>query len=92
MRRRGQQMGDARSELQGRGNAGWQETPEVDGDLRESENEMLADASSQHFGGDSVTPDHVLPSTPAAIPASQPLGQSGGEQVFKQRQKDNADP
>lgn len=80
-------MGDNRSVLQDRDEMQWEDTPEVSGDARESENEFFADESSQHFGGDGVTPDHVSPSTPGAIPTGQPLGQSGGERAFKQRQK-----
>ncbi len=83
--RRGQQVGDRRSAIQPQRTADeWEETPEINGHVRESESEFFADKSSQHFGGDAATPDHVTPSTPAAIPAGQPLGQSGGEQAFKQ--------
>ncbi|MBA3440979.1 MAG: hypothetical protein H0T92_14030 [Pyrinomonadaceae bacterium] len=57
--------------------------------MRKSESEFFGDESSQHFGGDSRTPDHVSPSAPAAIPTNQPLGESGGERVFKERQSKN---
>ncbi len=87
-RRRGQQMGDKRSVLQHRDEAEWAETPEISGDLRASESDFFGDESSQHFGGDPVTPDHNSPSTPGAIPTGQPLGQSGGERFFnRNRQK-----
>lgn len=86
-RRRGQQVGDTRSAIQNRDDADWEETPEINGDVRRSENQFIADNSSQHFGGDATAPDHVSPSTPAAIPEGQPLGQSGGEKEFKQRQQ-----
>lgn len=87
MRRRGQQVGDDRSAIQkDRQPDEWEQTPEISGELRTSESDFLADTSSQHFGGDPVTPDHVTPSTPAAIPSGQPLGQSTGERVFKERQ------
>ncbi len=62
-----------------------QATPEISGD-RPAASDFYADSSSQHMGGDAVTPDHVSPSTPAAIPSGTPLGQSGGEAEFKQGQ------
>lgn len=61
-------------------------TPAISGDRPES-SDFFADTSSQHFGGDAVTPDHNSPSVPAAIPSGTALGQSGGEAEFKQRQK-----
>ncbi len=61
-------------------------TPAISGD-RPASSDFYADQSSQQMGGDSVTPSHVSPSTPAAIPTGTPLGQSGGEQEFKQKQK-----
>lgn len=60
-------------------------TPATSGD-RPASSDFYADTSAQHFGGDMVTPDHVAPSTPAAIPSDQKLGASGGEAQFKQRQ------
>ncbi len=87
-RRRGQQMGDERGVLHHRDDAEWDETPEINGDLRASESEFFGDESSQHFGGDAVTSDHNSPSTPGAIPTGQSLGQSGGERFFnRNRQK-----
>ncbi len=85
-RRRGQQMGDERSVLQHREDAEWAETPEISGDIRKNESEFFGDESSQHFGGDSRTPDHNSPSTPAAIPTGVRLGEPGGERAFKERQ------
>ena len=85
-RRRGQQVGDRRSALTPeRAPDEWEETPAISG-IRPLESDFFADASSQHFGGDASTPDHNMPSTPAAAPSGQPLGQSGGEQEFKQRE------
>lgn len=84
-KRRGQQMGDDRSAIRQRVMV--DDTPEISGSMRESANEMFADDSSQHFGGDAATPDHVSPSTPGAIPIGQPLGQTGGEATFKQNQQ-----
>lgn len=60
-------------------------TPAISGD-RPAESDFFGDPSSQHMGGDAVTPDHVSPSVPAAIPSGQSHGQSGGEAEFKQRQ------
>jgi len=61
-------------------------TPAISGD-RPAESEFYADPSSQHIGGDAVTPDHVSPSVPAAIPSGTSFGKSGGEAEFKQRQE-----
>ena len=55
-RRRGQQMGDERSVLHHSDKAEWEETPEITGDVRASESEFFDDESSQHFGGDPVSP------------------------------------
>lgn len=86
-RRRGQQVGDSRSALTPQSEPDeWEETPEISGDSRGTESDFFGDKSSQHFGGDAVTPDSASPSTPAAIPAGEPLGQSGGERFFKQRE------
>ena len=63
-----------------------EDTPAMRGDRPEA-NKMFADDSSQHIGADAVTPKGASPSTPAAIPGGQPLGQSGGERAFKQRMK-----
>jgi len=85
-RRRGQQVGDSRSAIQPEHTPDeWEETPAMSG-LRPLESEFFGDKSSQHFGSDPVTPDSVSPSTPAAIPTGEPLGQSGGEQAFKERE------
>ncbi len=87
-RRRGQQVGDRRSALTPeRTPDEWEETPEMSGDLRASESDFFHDKSLQHFGSDPVTPDSASPSTPAAIPVGERLGQSGGEQSFKQREQ-----
>jgi hypothetical protein len=62
------------------------ETPALRGE-RKDENEFFADKSSQHVGSDGATPRSNTPSTPAALPAGKPLGQSGGEKEFKARRK-----
>ena len=63
-------------------------TPALSG-VRGENSEMFADASTQHFGGDSVTPDTASPSTPGAIPTGEPLGQSGGERQAKRQIADS---
>jgi len=62
-----------------------QETPALRG-RRKGANEMFADESSQHTGADAATPRSNTPSVPAAMPSAKPLGQTGGEREFKQRQ------
>ncbi len=63
-------------------------TPALSG-IRAENSEMFADASTQHFGGDSVTPATTSPSTPGAIPTGEPLGQTGGERQAKQQIADS---
>jgi len=60
------------------------DTPALRG-RRKEENKFFADESSQHVGGDASTPRSNTPSLPAAMP-NVPLGESGGERQFKQRQ------
>ncbi|MEJ7616600.1 MAG: hypothetical protein WKF30_06450 [Pyrinomonadaceae bacterium] len=83
-KRRGQQMGDAANPDQNR--EAEAETPALRG-RRVAENEMFADDSTQSIGANSSAPRDNTPSTPGAIPTDTPLGQSGGEKVFKQRQQ-----
>lgn len=84
-RRRGQQMGDERSPLK-KNEETKDDVPALSGQ-REEANEFFADASSQAIGSDGGdAPSSVSPSTPAAIPTGEPLGQSNAEKVFKQRQ------
>lgn len=85
-KRRGQQMGDGANPDQNL--AAEADTPAMSG-RRPDANEMFADGSTQHFGSDSSTPSTVSPSTPGAIPTDAPLGQSGGEKAFKERQPKN---
>jgi hypothetical protein len=61
------------------------DTPAMRG-RRKAANKMFADESAQHVGADAATPKSASPSVPAALPAGKPLGQSGGERVFKKRQ------
>lgn len=82
-KRRGQQMGDAANPDQNR--EAEAETPALSG-RRVEANEMFADDSAQNIGSDASAPSAVSPSTPAAIPGDTPLGQSGGERQFQERQ------
>lgn len=59
-------------------------TPALHGNRPES-SEFFADDSSQQVGTDPVTPRSNTPSIPAAMPTDTPLGQSGGEREFNQR-------
>ena len=83
-KRRGQQMGDERSPLSKMSEAK-KSTPALRG-RRKKANKMFADESSQHIGADAATPNSNSPSVPAFHSTDEPLGQSGGEKVFKQRQ------
>lgn len=82
-KRRGQQMGTAGARDQNRKEMN--ETPAVLGS-RKRANKMSADKSSQHTGGDAVTPRTSAPSTPAMTPHGR-KGESGGESAFKGRLK-----
>ena len=81
---RGQQMGFAGNPDQNR--EAMKETPALRG-RRKKATKMFADESSQHIGGDAVTPSSNMPSLPAAMPTGKKLGETGGERAFKQRQK-----
>jgi hypothetical protein len=81
---RGQQMGDERSAKDKTLDAK-KNTPALRG-RRKSANKFFADASSQQVGSDGEAPRDNTPSVPAAIPTGKPIGQSGGEKVFKERQ------
>jgi hypothetical protein len=83
-RRRGQQMGDERSQPSKTDEAK-RETPAMRG-RRKSASKFFADESSQVVGSGGEAPSAASPSTPAAIPRGMKLGESGGERVFKRRQ------
>lgn len=83
-RRRGQQMGDARSAPDKTASAK-QETPALRG-RRKGASKFFADDSSQNVGSDGEAPRDNTPSVPAAIPTGTKLGESGGERVFKKNQ------
>lgn len=80
-KRRGQETGRGDNPDQNR--QAMKDTPAISG-RRKDANTMIADKSSQHVGGDPVTPSHNSPSTPA-MTSSKRKGESGGEKVFKKR-------
>lgn len=82
-KRRGQQMGTTKTSS--KMSEAKKDTPALRG-RRKAASEMFADKSSQQFGSDPAAPRDNTPSVPAAIPTGTPLGQSGGEKVFKARQ------
>jgi hypothetical protein len=77
---RGQQTGFAGTDQNREHKA---ETPALRG-RRKLASKMYNDQSSQHIGGDSVTPNTNAPSTPAMNNGGS-RGKSGGEEVFKRR-------
>jgi hypothetical protein len=83
-KRRGQQMGDDRSAPDKTLEAK-QDTPALRG-RRKSASKFFADESSQNTGARPETPRDNTPSTPAAIPTGEKLGESDGERTFKERQ------
>lgn len=83
---RGQEMGRGNDTDQNR--EAKADTPALRG-RRKTANKMFADESSQHAGADAATPRSNTPSLPAAMPTGEPLGESGGEKVFKRRQAKN---
>ena len=83
--RRGQQMGDERSNSPIKQEEAKADTPALRG-KRKDANAFFADESSQHTGSDAATPRSNTPSLPAALPTNVKKGESGGERVAKQRQ------
>lgn len=85
-RRRGQQMGDERSQTD-KTTEVKKQTPALRGRLKRA-SKFFADDSSQTIasGGDG-SPSDNRPSVPAAMPTGEKLGQSGGEKSFARRQK-----
>jgi len=82
--RRGQQMGDERSN-----NTGQEETqadtPALSG-RRKKANKFYADESAQAVGGSPAASSSTSPSVPGALPSGVKKGESGGEKAFKARQ------
>ena len=84
-KRRGQQMGDERSQPDKRTESE-EQTPAARG-RRKDANKFFADDSSQMTGSSGEAPRDNSPSVPAATPTDTKLGESGGEREFKARQK-----
>jgi hypothetical protein len=84
-KRRGQQMGDARSKPSKMDEAR-AETPALSG-RRKAASKFFADESFQRTGTRGETVRDNTPSVPAAIPTRGKVGESGGESEFKARQK-----
>jgi hypothetical protein len=84
-KRRGQQMGDERSAKDNTLEAK-EQTPAARG-RRKAANKFFADDSSQMTGSRGEAPRDNSPSVPAAVPMGKKIGESGGEKVFKARQK-----
>jgi hypothetical protein len=82
-RLRGQQTGFAGNPDQNR--EAKKDTPALRG-RRKAASDMFEDESKQHMGSDAATPRSNTPSVPAAAPTNVPLGETGGERAFKQRQ------
>jgi hypothetical protein len=83
--RRGQQMGDERSNSPVKQEEAEENTPALRG-KRKDANKFFADESSQQTASNAARPRSNSPSLPAAIPTNVKKGESGGERVFKERQ------
>ena len=83
--RRGQQMGDAKTNNPNKQVESKENTPALRG-RRKTENQFFADDSAQQAGSNAARPRSNTPSIPAAIPTGKKLGESDGERVFKERQ------
>jgi hypothetical protein len=84
-KRRGQQMGDERSQPSKIDEA-QKETPALSG-RRKAASKFFGDESYQTTGTRGETLRDNTPSVPAAIPTDVKIGESGGETEFKARQK-----
>ena len=84
-RRRGQQMGDERSQPDKTLEAK-EQTPALRG-RRKAASKFFGDDSYQQTGARGEVPRDNTPSVPAALPTNTKLGESGGEREFKDRQK-----
>ena len=83
--RRGQQMGDERSNSAVKQEEAEENTPALRG-KRKDANKFFADESAQQTASNAARPRSNSPSLPAALPTNVKKGESGGERVFKQRQ------
>jgi hypothetical protein len=84
-RRRGQQMGDERSQP-AKIDEAQAATPATSG-RRKAASKFFGDDSYQRTGAGGETTRDNTPSVPAAIPTDTKIGESGGESEFKARQK-----
>ena len=85
-KRRGQQMGDERSQPAKIDEAQEEGTPALRG-RRKAASKFFGDDSYQRTGTRGETTRDNTPSVPAAIPTDTKIGESGGESEFKARQK-----
>ena len=83
--RRGQQMGDERSNSPVKQEEAKANTPALRG-KRKDANKYFADDSSQQTGSNAARPRSNSPSIPAAIPTNVKKGEPGGERVFNEQQ------
>jgi hypothetical protein len=83
--RRGQQMGDEKTNSPNKMSEAKQNTPALRG-RRKAANKFFADDTQQAVGGNAARPRSNTPSTPAAVPTNVKKGKPGGEKVSKQRQ------
>lgn len=83
--RRGQQMGDERSNSPVKQEEAEANTPALRG-KRKDANKFFADDSSQQTGSNAARPRSNSPSLPAVIPTNVKKGEPGGERVARQRQ------
>lgn len=83
--RRGQEMGDEKSNNPNKLSEAKANTPALRG-RRTAANKFFADDSQQAVGSNAARPRSNSPSAPAVVPSNVKKGESDGERVFKQRQ------
>jgi hypothetical protein len=81
-RRRGQQMGDDKTNSPNKQNEAKQNTPALRG-RRKDANKFFADDSAQQGGSDAATPRSNSPSVAAALPTGVKQGVSNAERAGK---------
>ena len=82
--RRGQQMGDEKTNSPNKPSESKQNTPALSG-RRKQANKFFADDSQQAVGGNAARPRSNSPSTPAAVPTDVKKGVSDGERIAQSR-------
>lgn len=80
--RRGQQMGDDKTNSPNKQNEAKQNTPALRG-RRKAANEFYADDSAQQAGSNAARPRSNTPSVPAALPTGVKKGVSNAERAGK---------